>query len=132
MANTPLPPMLAEASKFNRSNWVAWKGLVTIAANLRSAFGYLDGSTPRPSPIPQSVPLPASPTTANTMTASATTPTSTTLPESSWESTTPSLTEWKVRDAWALGLLVYNTIDPVGLGINISGVDEIPRVIHSV
>jgi hypothetical protein len=120
MTSTPLPLMLAEASKFNGSNWVAWKGLVTIAVNLRSAFGYLDGSIPKPSLTPQNVPLPASPTTATTATVPTTTSTTTTLSETPWESTTPSLAEWKVCDAWALGLLVYNTIDPIGLGINIS------------
>jgi hypothetical protein len=90
-------------------------------ANLRSAFGYLDGSIPKPSLTPQNVPLPASPTTATTATVPTTTSTTTTLLETPWESTTPSLAKWKVRDAWALGLLVYNTIDPIGLGINISG-----------
>jgi hypothetical protein len=73
----------------------------------------LDGTIPGPTQIPQNIPLPASPT--------ATTTTTTTPPETSWESASPSPAEWKVRDAWALGLLVYNTIDPVGLGINISG-----------
>jgi hypothetical protein len=91
--------------------------LVTIAINLRGASGYLDGTTPRPTQPPQNVPLPASPTTTTT----ATTATAViTAPETPWESTSPSSAEWKVRDAWALGLLVYNTIDPVGLGINIS------------
>jgi hypothetical protein len=92
--------------------------LVTIAINLRGASGYWDGTTPKPTQPPQNIPLPASPTT--TTTATTTTPVTTTPPETPWESTTPSLAEWKVRDAWALGLLVYNTIDPVGLGINIS------------
>ncbi|XP_006462902.1 hypothetical protein AGABI2DRAFT_52770, partial [Agaricus bisporus var. bisporus H97] len=38
-----------------------------------------------------------------------------------WESTTPSANEWRVRNAWTMGLLIYNTADPVGLGINING-----------
>jgi hypothetical protein len=121
MSTTSLPPTFAEASKFNGSNWVAWKGLMMIAANLCAVSGYLDGSTPKPSQTPQNIPLPASPAATTTVTASATTFTPTTQPESPWELTTPSPAEWKVHDAWAMGLLVYNTIDPVGLGINISG-----------
>ncbi|EKM77667.1 hypothetical protein AGABI1DRAFT_13095, partial [Agaricus bisporus var. burnettii JB137-S8] len=34
-------------------------------------------------------------------------------------SNTPAQAEWRVRNAWAMGLLIYNTTDPVGLGINI-------------
>jgi hypothetical protein len=113
MANTSIPPTFPEASKFNRSNWVAWKGLVTIAINLRGAYGYLDGTILEPTQAPQNIPLPVSPT--------ATTTTTTVPPETPWESAFPSPAEWRVCNAWALGLLVYNTTDPVGLGIDISG-----------
>lgn len=34
---------------------------------------------------------------------------------------TPSLEEWEERDAWALGLIIYNTKNPVGLAIKING-----------
>jgi hypothetical protein len=114
MTTTSAPPTFTEPSKFNGSNWVAWKSLVTIAVNLRGAYGYLDGTTPKPSPNPQNTPLPASPTTT-------TIPAPTILSETPWESTTPTMAEWKVRDAWAMGLLIYNTTDPIGLGIDISG-----------
>jgi hypothetical protein len=120
MSTTSLPPTLAEASKFNGSNWVAWKGLITITASLRGISGYLDGSIPKPLQTPQNVPLPASPT-ATTPAITSTTSISTTHSESAWESITPSSAEWKVCNAWAMGLLVYNTMDPIGLGINISG-----------
>jgi hypothetical protein len=87
MSSTPAPPTFAEPSRFNGSNWVAWKGLVTIAANLHAAYGYLDGTTPRPSPTPQNTPLPASLTT---------TPTTTIPSETPWESTMPTMAEWRV------------------------------------
>ncbi|KAG5350847.1 hypothetical protein C0989_009035 [Termitomyces sp. Mn162] len=35
-----------------------------------------------------------------------------------WHSKTPSLEEWEERDAWALGLIIYNTKNLVGLGIS--------------
>lgn len=113
------PPIFADAVKFNGSNWVTWKGLVKIAADLRGVYGYLDGSVNNPvaltAPVslnPLNVPLPATPPSTTTTTITS---------ETSWESTTPSPSEWKVRNAWAMGLLIYNTNDPVGLGINIHG-----------
>ncbi|KAF7782993.1 hypothetical protein Agabi119p4_2369 [Agaricus bisporus var. burnettii] len=80
---------------------------------------YLDGTAANPVATPgQSIPTiittPPSPTTATTTTTS-------TSPETPWESTTPSTAEWRVRNAWTMGLLIYNTIDPIGLGISISG-----------
>ncbi|KAF7763932.1 hypothetical protein Agabi119p4_8469 [Agaricus bisporus var. burnettii] len=110
------PPIFADVAKFNGTNWVTWKGLVRIAADLRGVYGYLDGTVIRPTaPNPLAIPLPSSPPDA----AAATT---TSLPtESPWESLTPTPSEWKVRNAWAMGLLIYNTGDAVGLGINIHG-----------
>jgi len=32
-----------------------------------------------------------------------------------------SAQEWIIRDAWTMGLLIFNTKNPVGLGINIDG-----------
>ncbi|XP_006463760.1 hypothetical protein AGABI2DRAFT_74832, partial [Agaricus bisporus var. bisporus H97] len=110
------PPIFADAAKFNGSNWVTWKGLVRIAADLRGVYGYLDGSIPNPAPVnPVNVPIPTTPPTTTPPTII--TPTS----ETPWESITPSTSEWRVRNAWAMGLLIYNTSDPVGLGINIHG-----------
>lgn len=112
------PPVFADSAKFNGSNWVSWNGLIQIAADLRGVSGYLDGTTPKPTsptPSPLGVPLPPSPTTA-TAALTITAPT-----ETPWESTTPTSSEWRVRNTWAMGLLIYNTTDPVGLGINIHG-----------
>ncbi|KAH0590739.1 hypothetical protein H2248_000865 [Termitomyces sp. 'cryptogamus'] len=38
-----------------------------------------------------------------------------------WTSKSPSLEEWEERNVWALGLIVYNTKTPVGLGIKMDG-----------
>ncbi|XP_006457233.1 hypothetical protein AGABI2DRAFT_56437, partial [Agaricus bisporus var. bisporus H97] len=109
------PPIFADTAKFNGTNWVSWSGMIRIAAELRGVSGYLDGTAINPA---QSIPIitttPPSPTTVTTTT------TSTPL-ETPWESTTPNTAEWKVRNAWAMGLLIYNTTDPIGLGISISG-----------
>jgi hypothetical protein len=121
------PPTFAESMKFDGSNWVTWSGLIKIAADLCGAFGYLDGSIKNPNPTgtptsasPQNVPLPLSPMITTAATTTSTVPTLTTT-ETPWESTIPSAAEWKVRNAWALGLLIFNTNDPVGLGISIQG-----------
>lgn len=111
------PPIFAEAVKFNSSNWVTWKGLVKIAADLRGVYGYLNGSIINPATSPLHAPLPTTPP-ATTATPVTTTPLP---PETPWESTTPTPSEWRVCNAWAMGLLIYNTNDAIGLGINIHG-----------
>jgi len=41
--------------------------------------------------------------------------------ETPWNSLNPTPSEWKVCNAWAMGLLIYNTTDLLGLKINING-----------
>ncbi|EKM81531.1 hypothetical protein AGABI1DRAFT_35868, partial [Agaricus bisporus var. burnettii JB137-S8] len=113
------PPIFADMVKFNGSNWVSWNNLIRIAAELRGVSGYLDGSIADPAGNPLTTPIPPSP--PNTTTTPQTTPPTFTPAETPWESTAPSAAEWRVRNAWAKGLLIYNTDDPVGLGINIHG-----------
>ncbi|EKM75258.1 hypothetical protein AGABI1DRAFT_46760, partial [Agaricus bisporus var. burnettii JB137-S8] len=113
------PPIFADTAKFNGNNWVSWNGMIRIAAELRGVSGYLDGTIVNPTlnsgqTIPTITTTPPSPTTATTTT------TSTSI-ETPWESTSPRAAEWKVRNAWTMGLLIYNTTDPIGLGISISG-----------
>jgi hypothetical protein len=117
-------PTFAESAKFDGSNWVTWSGLIKITAEFRGAFGYLDGSIKDLSatsaqvgtPSPQSIPLPSSPTVASTTILPPITST-----ETSWESTTPSPAKWKLHNTWALALLLFNTNNAVGLGVNIHG-----------
>ncbi|XP_006455704.1 hypothetical protein AGABI2DRAFT_76463, partial [Agaricus bisporus var. bisporus H97] len=116
MSNTT-PPIFPETDKFDGTNWVAWNGLIGIAADLRGISGYLEGTIPKP---PDNPPIlltsPASPQGQTTTTSPTTPP-----PDTPWDSINPSLAEWKTRNAWTKGLLVYNTKDPIGLGVNLSG-----------
>jgi len=89
----------SETDKFDGTNWSSWQRLIHIAAVAKGAFGYLDGSITCPSTLPATIPSSA---------------------ETSWDSNTPSLNEWKVHNAWTLGLLIFNTRNPAGLGININ------------
>ena len=97
-------PTFTENDKFDRTNWASWRRLIRLAANQRSAIGYLEGSITHPIRArntsvpskPSATPAPATPT------------------ETPWSSTSPSLEEWTNRDAWTMGLLLFNTKDAVG------------------
>lgn len=134
MSNTGggAPPIFADTDKFDGTNWVAWNGLIRIAAEVRGVFGYLEGTIPKPPGIPTVIVTPPSTAPATT---TATTTTSSTSPTTSaattqispqqgdtpWDSLTPSEAEWKIRNAWAKGLLIFNTKNPIGLGIITTG-----------
>lgn len=93
---------LPEKDVFSGKRFPRFDLLLSIGAKARGVNGYLDGSISRPSPItPESTPLSA-----------AATP---------WISTTPSLEEWVVRDAYTLSMIVNNVTDTVGLGIKTDG-----------
>ncbi|KAG6815247.1 hypothetical protein H0H87_003618, partial [Tephrocybe sp. NHM501043] len=68
---------------------------VLIAVRAQGARGYLDGTIKKP--------------TDDIKLAEA--------KPSEWSSKTPSLEEWEERDAWMLELIIYNTKNPIGLGI---------------
>jgi len=63
-------------------------------------FGYLDGTIL----CPTSPPDPKTP-----------------IPKTTWDLESPTLKKWRLHDAWTLGLLIFNTKNPAGLGINIDG-----------
>ncbi|KNZ81001.1 hypothetical protein J132_03295, partial [Termitomyces sp. J132] len=71
---------------------------VLIAARAQGACRYLDGTIKKPT------------ITLDTKSG-----------EAEWSSKSPSLEEWEERDAWTLGLIIYNTKNPVGLGIKMDG-----------
>lgn len=110
MSNTT-PPIFPDTDKFDGTNWVAWNGLIGIAADLRGISGYLEGTIPKPSENPAIIVTP--PTKPDD--------TQTTPADTPWDLLYPSQAEWKICNAWAKGLLVYNTKDPIGLGIVLSG-----------
>lgn len=120
------PPMFSDNDKFDGTNWVAWSNLIRIAAEVRGAMGYLEGTIPNPTTVPAIIITP--PTTTASTTSTSLSPTSTapitstsTSIDTSWESPNPTEAEWKVRNAWAKGLLIFNIKNPIGLGINIAG-----------
>jgi len=106
------PPVFSEDKKFNRDNFYAFRTLVLTAVRAHRVIGYLDGTTQKPTETPLSTSIPIE-------SAGSTTDSTTTTPRISteWYSKTPSLEEWKVRDAWALGLLIFNTMNPIALGV---------------
>ncbi|PPR04697.1 hypothetical protein CVT26_015023 [Gymnopilus dilepis] len=101
------PTVFPDSEKFDGTNWFSWKRAILTAAEIKGADGYLLGQIPQPSPAPppstnpQTIPLPPDPTP--------------------WDSPTPSASEWKMRNAWTKGLIMYNCINPVGLGVDLAG-----------
>jgi hypothetical protein len=118
MSNTggSAPPIFAKGAKFDSENWVTWSSLVKITAGLRGVYRYLDGSIINLATNPQNIPLPSTPPTTSTSPSSVPVTSPQTTTKSPWESLTPSTSEWKVWNAWTMGLLIYNTSNPVGLG----------------
>ncbi|KAF9466222.1 hypothetical protein BDZ94DRAFT_1158464, partial [Collybia nuda] len=94
--NSTTPPIFPENDQFDGKNFTAFKTRVLIAAKARGARGYLEGAT----------------YTINAATDATPTP---------WSSPTPSSDEWETRDAWALGLIVFNVKNPIGLGVKTDG-----------
>lgn len=105
------PPFFADTEKFDGTNWVAWSGLIRIAAEVRGVYGYLEGTIPKPSGTPAITITPPGASTSTTATTPKSTTTTTIQPpgKTAWDSLNPSEAEWKVRNAWAKGLLIYNT-----------------------
>jgi len=104
------PPVFSEDKKFNGDNFYAFRTLVLTAARARGVIGYLDGTIQKPTetPLPTTIPIES---------AGSTTDTTTPQTATEWYSKTPSPEEWEVRDAWALGLLIFNIMNPVALGV---------------
>jgi hypothetical protein len=120
-----LPPIFSDTDKFDGTNCVTWNGLISIATDLRGITGYLKGTIPKPS---DNLTITITPPTTTTSTSTTTqqlmaTDTTTTTPniDTPWSSLLPSLAEWTTCNAWAKELLIYNTKDPIGLGIVMSG-----------
>ncbi|KDR67143.1 hypothetical protein GALMADRAFT_80069, partial [Galerina marginata CBS 339.88] len=101
------PPIFTDENKFDGTNWLGWNNAITIAARLRGARRYLDGTITKPPPSPSTLP------TANAAEIA--------LPPepTAWMSKTPSDDEWEICDAWTMGLIIYNVKNPVGLGVKL-------------
>lgn len=99
--NSSNPPNFPEEAHFDGTNYATFKNRVMIATRARGACGYLEGTITKPSVTSDTKDIEAKST--------------------EWSSRYPSLEEWEERDAWTLGLIIYNTKNPVGLGIKMDG-----------
>ncbi|KAG6895472.1 hypothetical protein C0993_009530, partial [Termitomyces sp. T159_Od127] len=101
---TSNPPTFPDEFLFDGTNYVMFRDQVLLAARLKGAEGYLDGTIPAPTPET---------TSSETSTALAAT-------AMEWWDMTPSHQEWQVLNAWAVALIIYNTKNPIGLGMRMS------------
>ncbi|KAG6867200.1 hypothetical protein C0993_005814 [Termitomyces sp. T159_Od127] len=98
------PPTFPEDQQFDGTNFVHFKNRVLIAAQAHGAKGYLEGTISKPGARNPAAPIKSE-----------------TSETSSWFSENPSADDWDLRDAWTLGLIVYNCKNPVGLGVKMDG-----------
>jgi len=117
------PPIFADEHKFDGTNWIAWSKFIRVAARMKGAFDYLDGSIKDPSAPAPTTSLTSTPAATGNTTSTKTSTTSVPLPsnEMPWDSLNPFTAEWNIRNAWAEVLLIYNIKNPIGLGIDIAG-----------
>jgi len=99
MTSGGAPSIFTDDNKFDGTNWVAWNRHINIVVQLKGATGYLDGSMLQPTKLTSTITVPNITT------------------ETNWESLTPIENEWKTRNIWTMALLIYNTKNPIGLGI---------------
>ncbi|KAG6852635.1 hypothetical protein C0991_010302 [Blastosporella zonata] len=113
MANTSnnLPPTFPDDQQFDGDNYAAFRDCALLAARARGALNYLTRMITKPS-ITHTTTAKDTTTTTIATTASEATP---------WMSYMPTLEEWEVCDAWALSLIIYNTKNPIGLSVNMTG-----------
>ncbi|KAJ3862299.1 hypothetical protein EV359DRAFT_65754 [Lentinula novae-zelandiae] len=90
-----------EKQLVGEENWRPFKCEISFAVQARGLTGYMDGTTPKPTPTTENYPRPiyqAAPTPAY--------------------SVTPCLEEWVLHDRLVAGAIVSNIADPIGLGID--------------
>ncbi|KNZ73534.1 hypothetical protein J132_01341 [Termitomyces sp. J132] len=97
------PPIFPDDCQFDGTNYTLFRDRVVIAVQLKGADGYLGGSILAPHSETKPSPT-ASPATAT-----------------EWWDPSPSPQQWRAQNARALALIVYNTENPVGVGIQMSG-----------
>ena len=95
-----------------------------IVIDLKGAEGYLDGSIVCPVPASKILTITVMKAPGATSTTASPTPSPiiTPISETYWDSLTPSIREWKAYNAWTKMLLLFNTTELTGLGIDTSGI----------
>ena len=101
---------------------MAWSRIIYVATQMKGVSRYLDRSIKDLSAPASITFLTLTSTTTNDTTSTKTSTTSVLLlsDEILWDSLNPSAIEWNIQNAWAKGLLSYNTKNPIGLDINIT------------
>ncbi|KAG6838370.1 hypothetical protein C0991_012255, partial [Blastosporella zonata] len=92
------PPTFPDNLQFNGTNYTTFRDRVLIAAQLQGTKGYLTGTITQPTPQ-----------AAGTQ-----------LPPTEWYNPDPSANKWRIQNALTLALIIYNTKNPIGLGISMS------------
>ncbi|KAK1217097.1 hypothetical protein PQX77_020243 [Marasmius sp. AFHP31] len=122
-----IPIFTKEKHLTGQKTWVAFKREVLLQVGAKGMVGYLDGEIARPK-LPKTTKQLSteSPNSADTDSAKATpAPTPSTTPAqpavvlpTQFFSTTPSVEEWDARDRWVASVIISNTVDPIGIGID--------------
>jgi len=89
----------------------------------KGAEGYLDGSIVCPVPASKilTITVMKAPGAISTTASPTLSPIIIPISETYWDSLTPSIREWKTCNAWTKMLLLFNTTELTGLGIDTSG-----------
>jgi len=116
-------PLFSENAKFDGTNWLIWKEAIMMVIDSKGAKDYLDGSIFCPVPASKipTITVMKAPGATSTTASPTLLPTIITISETYWDLLTPSIREWKTYNAWTKMLLLFNTTEPTGLGIDTSG-----------
>jgi Reverse transcriptase (RNA-dependent DNA polymerase)/gag-polypeptide of LTR copia-type/GAG-pre-integrase domain len=126
-ASSNSPPRFSESERFDGTNWIVFKSNILILTDIRGATGYLNGSVPQPTAtLPPQTTEGGSPTTPNTAVGNNddlgdSVSAILSREPSSWTSATPTLDEWTARNAYVKGLILFNVVNPIGLGVKLDG-----------
>ncbi|KAK1223884.1 hypothetical protein PQX77_013218 [Marasmius sp. AFHP31] len=122
-----IPVFTEEKRLVGRKNWNRFKSEVLLQVGAKGMSGYLSGTIGRPTlasspPPPTPTPaVPATPAAGTNQTAQVPQPTTTTTTVPTvtpFFSPTPSIQEWDARDRYVASIIISNTVDPVGIGID--------------
>jgi transposase InsO family protein len=112
----PNTPKFSESETLvGADSWRSFKTRVELVVKARGLIGYLNGSTTRPLSNPTPTAITVTDANGNT-----TTSTPTHLPPTPAFSSSPSVEEWDMRDRGVVDIIVSNTQDPDGVGIDAS------------